>query len=172
MNVITRFFMFFIIVTLAACGGGGGGGGDTPATTTKTTAVLKIGSTGVPNDTIIGVGLEITLPLGVTVATDTNGAVPLSVANVSGTLQGWGLLATYKPAANAMSNATLTLVASPNAGPFVKESELFTVTCSLPVDNTLTEANFSKAIITSFKPVNSAGITVGGLQPTLIPTLN
>ena len=171
MKLVNRLCMIIITFTLAACGGGGGGG-DTPQPSTKTSAVLKIGSTGVPGDTVIGVGLTITLPPGVTIATDANGNVPLSAANVSGALQGWGFLSTYNPAANATSNATLTLVASPNTTPFVKESELFTVTCSLPVGNSLTDADFTKAIITSFKPVNSSGNTVGGLLPTLSATLN
>jgi hypothetical protein len=85
MNKTIRAFAYSLtlLITLAACGGGGGGGDTTPITPitpitptyTKATVKIAIAGTLPPNTNISGLGIAVTLPEGVSLATDNNGDV-------------------------------------------------------------------------------------------------
>ena len=78
------FFCLSALVILGGCGGGGGDGG-TPATP-ATTAAVKLSTQGTlpTGSQLAGIAVTIQLPAGVTVATDTSGAVASGVVTVTG----------------------------------------------------------------------------------------
>jgi hypothetical protein len=165
------FITIAALITLAACGGGGGGG-TAPATASppaKTTAVLKIGTSGtLPAGVtgLSGVGVTITLPPGVTVATDSSGNVGASVAIVSGVASGGSLAPpVYTPASR-----TLRLVIAAGATLF-GTGEFVTVTCILPAGNTLQTSDFPVTILNNLEPANQLLQPVAGLAATITATL-
>jgi hypothetical protein len=116
MTIRMKLFITIITLTLAACGGGSSGdGGSAPAPavpSSKTTAVLKIGTQGAlgAGVSIFGVGVIVTLPTGVTVATDSSGNVAASAAVVSGVATGGGMAAPVYTPATATAKATRKLI--------------------------------------------------------------
>jgi len=186
-----RLFLTIITLTLAACGGGGGGGcggggstpapaatsdgggGSTPAATAKTTAVLKIGTQGTlgAGVSLYGVGVIVTLPTGVTVATDSSGNVASSVAVVSGVAAGGSIAPPVYTPATATAKATLKVIVVA-AGTGFGAGEFVTVTCNLPAGNSLQESDFPVSILGSLEPANQLLAPVSGLTPIIVATLN
>jgi len=124
--------LFLMVFSLALAGCGGGGGSSAPAP--KTTAVLKIGTQGgLPAGVtgLSGVGVTITLPQGVTVATDGNGNPAANVAMVSGVAVGGSIAAPVYTAPTATTNGTLKVVVAAGSTLF-GTGEFVTVTCQLP----------------------------------------
>jgi hypothetical protein len=173
-----KLFITIITLTLAACGGGGGSGdgGSAPAPavpSTKTTAVLKIGTQGTlgAGVSLYGVGVIVTLPAGVTVATDSSGNVASSVAVVSGVASGGSIAPPGYTPATATAKATLKLVVAA-AGSGFGTGEFVTVTCILPAGNSLQESDFPVSILGNLEPANQSLAPVSGLTPTITATLN
>ena len=173
-----RMKLFITIITLTLAGCGGGGSTDTPAPApvtpaAKTTAVLKIGTQGTlgAGVSLHGVGVTVTLPTGVTVATDSSGNVGSSAAVVSGVASG-GNIATpvYKPA-TATNKATLKLIVAA-AGSGFGTGEFVTVTCNLTAGNSLQASDFPASILSNLEPANQSLAPVSGLAPTITATLN
>jgi len=178
MKIRMKLFLTIITLTLAACGGGGGGGGGSvpapvPAATAKTTAVLKIGTEGNlgAGVSLYGVGVVVTLPTGVTVATGSSGSVASSVAVVSGVAAGGSMAPPVYTLATATAKATLKLIVAA-AGTGFGTGEFVTVTCNLPVGNTLQESDFPVSILSNLEPANQLLVPVSGLTATISATLN
>lgn len=167
MKIARRSFLTIAtVITLAACGGGGGG--DTTPAPAKTTAVLKIGTQGTlgAGVSLYGVGVAVTFPQGVTVATDSGGNVGGSVAIVSGVASGGNIAPpVYTPA-----NRTLKLVVAAGGTGF-STGEFVTVTCILPAGNTLQASDFTTAILSNLEPANQLLAPVAGLSPTITASL-
>lgn len=165
------YIILATLITLAGCGGGGGGGGTNPPAppTAKTTAVLKIGTQGtLPAGVtgLSGVGVTVTLPPGVTVATDGSGNVGASVAIVSGVAAGGSITPpVYTPASR-----TLRLVVAAGSSLF-GSGEFVTVTCILPAGNTLSASDFPIGILSNLQPADQLLAPVSGLAPTIAATL-
>jgi len=160
------FIAIAALITLAACGGGGGGTTPPPA---QTTAVLKIGTQGTlgAGVSLFGVGVTVTLPPGVTVATDGSGNVGASVAVVSGVASGGSVAPpVYTPATR-----TLKLVVAAGGTGF-GTGEFVTVTCILPPGNTLQASDFSATILSNLEPADQLLNPVAGLSPTISAALN
>jgi len=171
MKIAMRLIITIVTATLAACGGGGGGVSE-PAPA-KTAAVLKIGTQGTlaPGTSLYGVGVTVTLPQGVTVATDSSGNVASSVAVVSGVATGGSMATPVYTPATATAKATLKLiVAAPGAG--FGAGEFVAVTCMLPAGNSLQESDFPATILGNLEPANQLLAPVSGLTPTITATLN
>jgi hypothetical protein len=160
-----------ISLTLAACGGGGGST-PAPAATAKTTAVLKIGTQGTlaAGVSLYGVGVIVTLPTGVTVATDSSGTVAPSVAVVSGVATGGSMAPPVYTPATASAKATLKLIVVAGATGF-GTGEFVTVTCNLPAGNSLQESDFPVSILGGLEPANQLLAAVTGLAPTIAVSL-
>jgi len=160
------FIAIAALITLAACGGGGGGTTPPPA---QTTAVLKIGTQGTlgAGVSLLGVGVTVTLPPGVTVATDGSGNVGASVAVVSGVASGGSVAPpVYTPATR-----TLKLVVAAGGTGF-GTGEFVTVTCILPPGNTLQASDFPATILSNLEPADQLLNPVAGLSPTISAALN
>lgn len=166
-KAIKFFIMLGSLIALVACGGGGGGG-PTPAPA-KTTAVLKIGTSGaLPAGVtgLTGVGITLTLPPGVTVATDGSGNVGGSVAIVSGVASGGSIAPpVYTPASR-----TLKLVVAAGATLF-GTGEFVTVTCILPAGNNIQTNDFPVSILSNLEPGDQLLNPVTGLSPTITVSL-
>jgi len=169
-----RFILTIIsLAILVACGGGGGGGSaPAPAATAKTTAVLKIGTEGTlaSGVSLYGVGVIVTLPTGVTVATDSNGSVASSAVTVSGVATGGGLAPPVYTPATATAAATLKLIVAA-AGTGFGTGEFITVTCNLPAGNSLQESDFPVSILGNLEPASQLLAPVTGLSPTIAVSL-
>jgi len=168
MKAAIRLFILIITISLVACGGGGGGSGESTTTSAKTTAVLKIGTQGAlgPGVSLYGVGIAVTLPTGVTVATDSSGNVGASVAIVSGVASG----GTIAPPVYTPATRTLKLVVAAGGTGF-GTGEFVTVTCILPAGNTLQASDFTIAILSDLEPADQLLAPVIGLSPTIVATL-
>jgi hypothetical protein len=167
-----RLFITIITATLAACGGGGGST-PAPAAPAKTTAVLKIGTQGTlaSGVSLYGVGVTVTLPQGVTVATDSSGNVASSVAVVSGVASGGSMATPVYTPATATAKATLKLIVAA-AGTGFGAGEFVTVTCMLPTGNSLQESDFPATLLSNLEPANQLLAPVSGLTPTITAALN
>jgi len=172
MKRIMNHFLAVITLTLAACGGGGGGSAPAPAATAKTTAVLKIGTQGTlaAGVSLYGVGVIVTLPTGVTVATDSSGTVASSAAVVSGVAAGGSIAPPVYTPATATAKATLKLIVAA-AGSGFGTGEFVTVTCNLPAGNSLQESDFPVSILGNLEPANQLLVPVTGLSPTIAVSL-
>jgi len=154
---------------LAGCGGGGGSSAPAP----KTTAVLKIGTEGgLPAGVtgLSGVGVTITLPQGVTVATDGSGNPAANVAMVSGVAAGGSIAAPVYTAPTATTNGMLKVVVAAGSTLF-GTGEFVTVTCLLPAGNTLQTSDFPVTILSNLQPADQLIQPVSGLSPTIAVTL-
>jgi len=172
---ISLFITAATLIILAACGGGGGSSTSTPAPAApaNATAVLKIGTQGTlaSGVSLYGVGIVVTLPAGVTVATDSNGAVKSSVAVVSGVASGGSIATPVYTPATATANATLRLIVAA-AGSGFGTGEFVTVTCLLPTGVSLQASDFPATILSNLEPANQLLAPVTGLTPTITATLN
>jgi len=166
-----RLFMTIITAALAACGGGGGGASE-PAPS-ETTAVLKIGTqwTLASGTSLYGVGITVTLPTGVTVATESSGNVSSSVAVVSGVASGGNMATPIYTPATATANATLKLIVAA-AGSGFGTGEFVTVTCNLPAGNSLQTSDFPATVLSDLEPANQLLAPISGLTPTISAVLN
>jgi len=171
MKLAMRLFIIFVTAALAACGEGGGGASD-PAPA-KTTAVLKIGTQGAltPGVSLYGVGVTVTLPAGVTVATDGSGNVASSAAVVSGVASGGSIATPVYTPATATAKATLKLIVAA-AGSGFATGEFVTVTCMLPAGNSLQESDFPVTLLSNLEPADQFLAPVSGLTPTITAALN
>jgi hypothetical protein len=169
----TRMKLFLAIITLTLAGCGGGGGTTTAPSTSKTTAVLKIGTQGTlgAGVSLYGVGVIVTLPTGVTVATDSSGNVASSVAVVSGVASGGSIAPPGYTPATATAKTTLKLIVAA-AGTGFGTGEFVTVTCNLPAGNSLQESDFPVSILGNLEPANQSLTPVSGLTPTISAALN
>lgn len=170
MKELSRFFIILITFTLAACGGGGGGGSTLPPVA-KTAAVIKISTNELPPASGVkftGVGVTLTLPKGVTVATDIS-----SVATASGVAQGRSISGpVYTPAANPTIYLVVNALSNGDSAPF-GIGEFVTVNLILPAGNSLTESDFTaEKIVSKWEPANSDLAAVPGVLPRIDITLN
>jgi len=126
-TIRTIAYSLTLLITLAACGGGGGGGDTTPITQTYTKATVKIAIAGSlpPNTNISGLGITVTLPDGVTVATDNSGNVAAGSVTPSGIFA--SVIPIYSPASGG-NKATLILgLASGSVAGEIQVGEIVTI---------------------------------------------
>ena len=171
---ISLFITIASLITLAACGGGESTTPTpSPVVPAKTTIVLKIGTKGslASGVSLYGVGIDVTLPAGVTVATDSNGAVSSSVAVVSGVASGGSIATPVYTPATATANATLKLIVAAGGSGF-GIGEFVTVTCMLPSGDSLQVSDFPATILSNLEPANQQLAPVTGLTATITATLN
>ena len=149
-----KLFLAIITLTLAACGASDQAGGDRSKTlstpTLGATPTANVGNTapaagsGVIGTegtlgagvSLYGVGVIVTLPTGVTVATDSSGTVAATVAVVSGVAAGGSMAPPVYTPATATAKATFKLIVAA-AGTGFGTGEFVTVTCNLPAGNVL-----------------------------------
>ncbi len=151
-------FMFALLF-LTACGGGG-----SPATQ-PTTATLKLSNSGtLPKGTsLAGIGITLILPAGVTVKTDTGGAVASGAVTVTGSAAPGTVIAVYTPASGT-TPATLALAMSSTATAGFGTGEYTTVTCDLANGTSPKATDFG---LSGFKPFDLRGNPVIGLTPSV-----
>ena len=168
MKIATRLFITIMTAILAACGGG-----ESTPSPAKTTAVLKVGTQGTlaSGTSLYGVGVTVTLPAGVTVATDGSGNVAFSVAVVSGVASGGSMATPVYTPATATAKATLKLIVAA-AGTGFGTGEFITVTCMLPAGSSLQESDFPATLLSNLEPANQLLAPVSGLTPTITAALN
>ena len=163
--------MILITFTLAACGGSGGGGSDdAPPPVSKTAAVLKISTNELPPASGVkftGVGVTLTLPKGVTVATNMS-----SVATASGVAQGRSISGPfYTPASNPTLYLVVNALANGEPAPF-GIGEFVTVNLILPAGSSLTESDFTAVkIVSKWEPANADLVAVPGVFPSILADL-
>lgn len=130
-----------LLIALAACGGG-----SSASTPTYTNATVKIAIAGaLPAGTnISGVGVTVTLPAGVTIATDISGAVAAGAVTPSGIFATGTQTAPIYTAANGANQATLKLgMASGTVAGENQAGEIATVVFNLASGTVPTSADFS-----------------------------
>lgn len=173
MKMLSKICLLILTFTLTACGGGGGGGSDAPKPSGKTAAVLKISTKEAVSSGVLfrGVGLTLTLPEGVTVATAADGKALSSVADPSGVADTGSVLPLVYTAAAATTPAILNFVVNAGDSPF-GIGEFVTVNLQLPTGNSLTVADFTTAIISNWTPSGLDLATVQGITPVITATLN
>lgn len=147
--------MFLAATLFAACGGGGGGGGRQG----PTTAVLTLSTEGTPTS-LIGVGVTVVLPSGVTVKTDSNGDVDSSVVTAGGVAAGQAtILAVYTAATS--TPASLSLVVSSTTSSF-SVGQFAIVHCDVHSGS----PKASDFTLTGFDPLDLHANTISGLTAT------
>jgi hypothetical protein len=173
MKILIKICLLILAFTLNACGGGGGGGSDSPKPTGKTTAILKISTKEAALSGVLfrGVGVTLTLPDGVTVATTADGTALPSVADPSGVADTGSVFPLVYTATTASTPAILNFVVNAGDSPF-GIGEFVTVNLKLPNGNSLTVADFSTAIISNWTPSGLDLATVQGITPVITATLN
>ncbi len=101
-RLLLNLIILALALTILPHCGGGGGGGNNPGPSGPTTAVLTLSTalTGsLPaNETVNGYSVTVTLPAGVTIKTDTSGAIDSSVLTASGVATGSLIGGDYAPA--------------------------------------------------------------------------
>ncbi|SNB46047.1 hypothetical protein [Geobacter sp. DSM 9736] len=169
MKTFKYLMLFGLILSLFGCGGGGGGGATQkepdPVPVTPTAAVVKISTQGnLPEATsLAGVGITVSIPVGVTVKTENDGTVSSSVITPSGVTADKATIAPadYVPA-TATTPGTLTFVLASTDQAGFRTGEFVTVNLEGAVSN----LNPTDITLTNFQPVNLAGEPVAGLAPT------
>jgi len=155
-----RFLISILLLVLAvtlfsACGGGGGGGGQRG----PTSAVLTLSTQGTPTS-LIGIGVTVVLPSGVTVKTDSGGNVDSSVVTASGVTAGQAtILAVYTAATS--TPASLSLVISSTTTSFTV-GQFATVHCDVQSGS----PKASDFTLTGFDPLDLHANTISGLTAT------
>ena len=119
---------------------------------------------------LYGVGVIVTLPTGVTVATGSSGNGESSVVVVSGVATGGSMAPPVYTPATATAKATLKLIVAA-AGTGFGTGEFVTVTCNLPAGNILQESDFLPAILGNLEPANQLLAPVTGLSTTIAVSL-
>lgn len=158
-------FPLALLLLLSACGGGGGAATNATTPTSKSVAV-KLASSGTLTGKLSGLQVTVTLPVGVTAATDAGGAVLSSVVVPSGVTANNATipatLTTYTaPTGTANGSLTFVLVSTLPAG--FATGEFATATLAVAANSTPTASAF---FVTDFKPVDLFGNAVSGLTAT------
>jgi hypothetical protein len=148
-------FMFGLL-SLTACGGG------SSSAPPSTTATLKLSATGTLHQgtSLAGIGITLTLPAGVTIKTDSGGAVVNGYVNVTGEASPESVIAVFIPASGT-TPATLALIVASTAAAGFGTGEFATVTCDLNG----TSPKLSDFGLSNFKPYDLNGNLVIGLTP-------
>jgi hypothetical protein len=150
----------FVLLSLTACGGGGSSSAPAP-----TTATLKLSTSGtLPQGTsLAGIGITLTLPAGVTIQTDSSGAVATGYVNVTGEALPESVISVYIPASGA-TPATLALAVISTTTTGFGTGEFVTVTCDLNG----TSPKSSDFVLSGFKPYDLSGNPVNGLTASVL----
>jgi hypothetical protein len=150
----------FGLLSLTACGGGGGS-----SAPPSTTATLNLSTSGtLPLGTsLAGIGITLTLPAGVTIKTDSGGAVDPGYVNVTGESSPESVIAVYIPASGTTpATLTLTVISTTTTG--FGAGEFVTVTCDLNG----TSPPVSDFVLSGFKPYDLSGNPVTGLTARIL----
>ncbi|NTV49702.1 MAG: hypothetical protein HGB32_02645 [Geobacteraceae bacterium] len=151
-----RYLLLILITSLlAACGGGGGGG----AAPTPRTVTLKLSTTGTPSTSMVGIGIKITLPSGVTPALNADGSVAASVVAISGVVESGAVITPVYVAASGATLGTLQFAVATSAAGF-NAGEFATVVLNLSASANPVLADF---ILSNFNPIPELGVPVTGL---------
>jgi len=148
----------------AGCGGGGGSSAP-PPTTAPTKAILTLSSQGTlaPGISMSGIGVTVNFPPGVTVKTDSNGAVSTGVVVPSGVVDPNQSIISppvYTPASStALGELGFTLASSQPAG--FSTGEFVTINCDITPGASPKPTDFT---ITEFSPVDLDGVAISGLS--------
>jgi hypothetical protein len=144
-----------LLITFAACGGGGGGSSSTGSVVTNPTvhtkATVKIALTGnLPAGTSIsGAGITVTLPVGVTVPTDSTGAVATGSVTPSGIFAtGAQVTPIYTPASGANAATLKLAMASGTPAGESQTGEVATLVLDLAIGVAPTESSFALSELT------------------------
>ncbi len=151
MNHLRLIFMGIVMFTLAGCGGGSG---SSSSNNTPVTMTLKVSTTGtLPAGTsICGVGFTITLPAGVTVATNQDGSVAGGVVAPSGVISSTTATNTQIYTPEGTAPAKLDIVVSSEVAGGFGTGEFVSITVTRPAGSTApTAANFS---LSNFAPAD------------------
>jgi hypothetical protein len=145
--------MLLALTIVSACGGGGGGSGGGGGVQQPTSAVMHVltsaGSTSTYGSSgILGVGLTVTFPPGVTVKTDSAGTVDISVAVPSGVTAGQAsvLPPLYTAATTTLPGRLDLVVASTTVNGFGTGEILtinFIISSGSPTAGSFTITNFA-----------------------------
>lgn len=153
-----------LVALLTACSGGGS---SAPAPNSAGTATLTLSTSGTPSPAgnLSGIGLTVTLPVGVTVATNSDGSVATGVVIPS------GLLSSGTATNNAVYNSStrtlsLTIVSTQAAGFGV--GQFATVVCSYS-GAAPSSSGFS---LSSFAPADLLLQPVSGLTAAYSAAIN
>ena len=160
MNVkqLLLYGFMFGLLSLTACGGGGG------SSSLPTTATLKLSTSGtLPTGTsLAGIGITVTLPADVTVATNASGDVLSGGVIVSGIAAPGNAIAVYTPASGATpATLALTMVSTAKAG--FGTGEFATISCDLHNGVSPKTSDF---VLSDFRPFDLGGNPVIGLTPS------
>jgi len=155
-----NIFVSILFLFLAACGGGS----DAAA---PTTAKVSIATTGtIPaGKVLVGAGVTIDLPTGVTPKLDANGTVDTSVITPSGVMLNAATVLTpiYTPASGATPGSLSFALASTAVGGF-DSGEIATVSLQLAGGTTATAASFT---LSGVSLIDGQGASVAGMGATV-----
>ena len=161
MKNLRLIFLAIVMSTLAGCGGGGGSSSNSTPTTVS--MILKVSTTGtLSGSSISGVGFSVTMPAGVTIATNQDGSVAAGVVTPSGIISSATATNTqfYTPAGTAPAKLDIFVASKVAEG--VGTGEFFSITVTRPAGSAVpTAANFT---LSNFEPADLL------LQP--IPGIN
>jgi hypothetical protein len=164
-----QFLRYAVLLTfiflLSACGNGGGGG-NSLQTTPPVTATLKLSTVGtIPQgDSLVGIGFTINLPSGVTVKTDTDGAVASGVLSVSSaSAPDAAPLPIYTPATGAVP-AKLTVLLTAGATSEFSIGSFATVTCDIASGSAPLAGDFA---LTNFQTIGAKGAGMSGVTENI-----
>src|SRR5450631_2955191 len=149
--------LMFGILSLTACGGGDGG----TVAPQPSTVTLKLSTSGtLPQGTALaGIGITVILPAGVTVHTDSGGAVSNGVVTVTGVAVSGTTITTFTPASGVTpSKLAIVMVSGATSG--FGTGEFVTINCYLASGISPKVADFA---LTDFKPIDLNGAPVNGL---------
>lgn len=146
--------------------GGGGGGSSTPAPAPATTAVVTLQTTGTPSATYKGMDLTVTLPAGVTVATDPLNPkqTAVGVLKLSGVFSRYSTQITPRPFFGRYSSAgagkpAAVIIGIASGTVSLPVGEFATLNCGLASGTTTVS-------LTDFSVVNFAAYGTGGASVT------
>ena len=159
MNTIKYPLFALSILIFAACGGGGGSPATTSVAIAKSTATLKLATSGSPSAQLAGIGITITLPDGVTPALNSDGSVAATVAAASGVAVPGTILAPVYTQASGSVKGTLSLAMASSIAAGFGAGEF--VTINLEVTGAWpTQSDFS---LSGFNPIDLKGNSATGI---------